>query len=83
MGLLSSSHSLRFIFSEEEEEMLVLICIVYAHQGSPLTVDAFHDLASFLAGRDEFSRYFVMMMNYWQESESKHLQSDACQQCLH
>ncbi len=62
MGLLSSSHSLRFIFSEEEEQMLVLICIVYARQGSPLTIDAFRDLASFLAGRDEMhpiSRHFV------------------------
>ena len=62
MGLLSSSHSLRFIFSEEEEQMLVLICIVYARQGSALTIDAFRDLASFLAGRDEMhpiSRHFV------------------------
>ena len=62
MGLLSPSHSLQFIFSEEEEQMLVLICIVNAHQGSALTIDAFRDLASFLAGRDEMhpiSRHFV------------------------
>ena len=59
MGLLSSSHSLRFIFSEEEEQMLALICIVYARQGSPLTIDAFRDLASFLAEMHPISRHFV------------------------
>ena len=62
MSLLSSSHSLQFVFSEEEEQVLVRICIVYARQGSPLTIDGFADLASFLAGRDKnhpLSRHFV------------------------
>ena len=47
MGLLSSSHSLQFIFSEEEEQALVCACIVYSRQGTPMTLKTFADIASF------------------------------------
>ena len=60
-GLLSSTHSLRYAFSEEEEQALVCACIVYSRQGTPLTMKAFNDIASFFAGRDDkhhFSHHF-------------------------
>ena len=53
MGLLSSTHSRRYIFSEEEEQALFCACIIYSRQGTPLTMNSFVDIASLFAGRDE------------------------------
>ncbi len=61
-GLTSPSHSLRYAFTEEEEKALVTVCLLYARQGTPLTITEFIVLASNFAGRDEshyFSRHFV------------------------
>ena len=61
MGLVSLKHSVRFTFSEEEEQALVCACIIYSRQGTPLTIDSFIQLASFFANKDEkhpFSRHF-------------------------
>ena len=56
MGLLSSEHSLKCIFSEEEEQALVCACIVYSRQHNPLTAETFIDIASFFAEKDEEHR---------------------------
>jgi len=61
LGLVSKTHSARFAFSEEEEQALVCACIVYLRQGTPLTIGAFIDIASFFAQKDDkhlFSRHF-------------------------
>ena len=61
LGLLTSMHSLRYAFSEEEEQALVCACILYARQGTPLTLEAFNEIASFFAGKkdgDHFSEHF-------------------------
>jgi len=61
-GLTSWEHSMRCVFSEEEEEMLVCVCLIYARQGTPFTFSLFAELARKVAGRDEdhpFSRHFV------------------------
>ena len=58
---MSKTHSARFAFSEEEEQALVCACIVYLRQGTPLTIGAFIDIASFFAQKDDkhlFSRHF-------------------------
>ena len=53
LGLLSSEHNLRCIFSQEEEQALACACIMYSRQGTPLTVDSFVELANFFAERDD------------------------------
>lgn len=61
-GLTTSNHTLRYTFSEREEEILVCACLIYARQGTPFTVPVFIDVARILAERDEdhpFSRHFV------------------------
>ena len=61
-GLTSPNHTLRFTFSEREEEMLVCACLIYARQGTPFTVPVSIDVARILAEWDEdhpFSRHFV------------------------
>ena len=35
------------VFSEEEEECLVTVCLFFARKSKPLTIGAFRDLASF------------------------------------
>ena len=52
-GLITKDHSLKFIFSEEEEDALVAACVIYSRQGTPLTVKAFIILASRFAGYRE------------------------------
>ena len=52
-GLLKSDHSLKCVFSEEEEQALECACIVYSRQGTPFTIQAFLDVASFFAEKDE------------------------------
>ena len=66
MGLTSKTHFARFAFSEEEEQALVCAYIVYSRQGSPLTIDAFIDIASFFAHKDDehrFSRHFLLIFS--------------------
>ena len=61
-GLTSSRQSLRYAFTEREEEMLVCACLIYARQGTPFTVPVFAEVARTVAERDEgrpFSRHFV------------------------
>ena len=38
MGLLSSKHNLRCLFSDEEEQSLVCACIIHSRQHTPLTI---------------------------------------------
>ena len=62
-GMTSPSHSLRFAFSEEEEKALVTVCLLYARQGTPLTIYDFLELASHFAKMEEghlFSRHFAL-----------------------
>ena len=61
-GLTSPEHSLRFAFSLEEEEALVVVCLLHARQGTPLTRLEFRQLAAIYAKRDGgkiFSSHFV------------------------
>ena len=61
-GLTSAEHSMNCVFSDQEEEMLVNACLIYARQGTPFTIPIFADVARNVAGRDEehpFSRHFV------------------------
>ena len=51
LGMLSVDHSLKCVFSEEEEQALVCACIVYSRQHKPLTAKAFLDIASFFCGK--------------------------------
>ena len=52
-GVIPKEHSLKYTFSEEEEEALVAACVIYARQGIPLTVRAFIKMASRYAGFEE------------------------------
>ena len=61
-GFVKSGHSLRYAFSEEEEEGLVHTCLLYARQYTPLTIQGFINLASFFAEKppgEKFSRHFA------------------------
>ncbi len=61
-GLTSSRQSLRYAFTEREEEMLVCACLIYAREGTPFTVPIFAEVARTVAERDDgrpFSRHFV------------------------
>ena len=54
--------SLKFAFSEKEEKLLEMICVIHARQGIPLSYSDFIDLASIFAKKDKkhrFSRKFV------------------------
>ena len=54
--------SLKFAFSEKEEKLLEMICVIHARQGIPLTYSDFIDVASIFAKKDKkrpFSRKFV------------------------
>ena len=62
LGLTSERHSRSFTFSEEEEQALVCACIVYARQGTPLTIPALAKVASIFADRGDdepISRHFA------------------------
>ena len=52
-GLTEEGHSLKYLFSKEEEAALVSACVIYARQGIPLTVKAFIILVSNFAGFEE------------------------------
>ena len=63
-GLTSFEHSLKSSFTKEEEEVIVTIFLLRARQETPLIIDAFIGLVTFLAERDEdhrFSRHFVSL----------------------
>ena len=54
--------SLKCAFSEEEEDLLEAVCVLYARRGKPLSYNDFIDIATKFAKRDEehrFSRIFV------------------------
>ncbi len=51
-GLTSSSRSLRCIFSEEEEDALVQVCVILAREGRPFTIPAFIRVASIFAEKE-------------------------------
>ena len=46
-GLTSRAHSLMCSFSQEEEEALLNVCIVFARRGEPFIIDDFLTIASF------------------------------------
>ena len=50
---MKDEHSMRFTFSKKEEDALVLTCILYARQYTPLTLKGFIDLASTFARKPE------------------------------
>ena len=56
MCLLSSTLSVWYTFSEEEEQALICVCIVYLRQSTPLTIDSLVDIVSLFAGRDDEHR---------------------------
>ena len=61
-GLVSPDHSLKYAFSEMEEKGLVLTCLLYARQCTPLSIPSFIELASFFAKREKghyFSYHFA------------------------
>jgi len=61
-GAVSPTHSLKFTFSEEQEEALAVVCLLHARQGTALRIRDFIELASFLAGKKDghkFSYRFV------------------------
>ena len=61
-GVIDKEHNLRHMFSKEEEESLVLTCLLYARQYTPLTISAFANLATIFAGKPpgkKISRHFV------------------------
>ena len=61
--LSSSSCSLHRAFTNEEEEALVDVCVMYSRQGTPFTYSHFIQVASYFAGRydrkDFFSDFFA------------------------
>ena len=57
-GLVSSTCSLHRAFTDEEEEALVDVCVMYARQGSPFTIPHFLQVASYFAGRYESKEFF-------------------------
>ena len=61
-GLTSPANSLKLAFSQQEEEALVLTCLLYARQYTPLSIQSFIDLASIYAKKEKdqyFSYHFV------------------------
>ena len=57
-GLTSRAHSLMCTFSEEEEEALVNVCVVYARKSEPFTIPDFIRIASIFnesSGKRHFS----------------------------
>ena len=67
MGATSSRHSLKYAFSEEEEEALADVCVMYARLGTPFIIPHFILVASYFAKRfrrasffsDTFARQFI------------------------
>ena len=61
--LTSREHSLMCVFSEEEEDALVKVCIAYSRRNEAFTIPDFITIASFFKGITEkcdfFSRSFV------------------------
>ena len=45
-GKETPHRSLKFAFSEEEENLLEAVCVIHAHQGTPLSDHDFIELAS-------------------------------------
>ncbi len=63
-GLTSSSRSLRCVFSEEEEDALVQLCVMRAREGKPFTIPAFIKVASIFAGRTGKGSFFTHSFAY-------------------
>ena len=68
LGLLSSTHSLKFAFSEEEEQALVCACIIYSRQGTPLTLDTFRDIATFFWWQRRQAPFFASFLRLFSSS---------------
>jgi len=61
-GKKEPRHSLKYAFSEKEEKLLELMCVIHDRQGTPLSYSDFIDIASIFAQKDKkrpFSVRFV------------------------
>ena len=61
-GKKKPRRSLKCALSDREEELLEAVCVAYARQGIPLTIEEFFDLATIFVKKEEdrrFSRSFV------------------------
>ena len=61
-GKKETRHSLKYAFSEKEEKLLELMCVIHDRQGTPLSYSDFVDIASIFAQKDKkrpFSVRFV------------------------
>ena len=56
--LIPPSCSLHRAFTDEEEEALADVCVMYARQGTPFTVPHFIQIASYFAGRYKKEEFF-------------------------
>ena len=50
-GRTKTGRSLHYLFTEAQEEELVLACVVHARQGIPLSMAEFRKMASYFAGK--------------------------------
>ena len=57
-GLTCRTHSLMCVFSQEEEDALVSVCIAYARRQEAFTVRDFIAIASFFNGKTKESEFF-------------------------
>jgi len=63
-GLTASGRSLKYAFTEEEEEALATVCMIYARANKSFTIPYFLKVASYFAGKfncsEFFSRFFCV-----------------------
>ena len=60
-GVVSPTHFLKFTFSVEEDELLAVVCLLHAGQGTPKTIPDFVSLATKFAEKkkdEKFSHCF-------------------------
>ena len=60
-GVVSPTHSLKFTFSVVEEELLAVVCLLHARQGTPKMIPDFVSLATKFAEKkkdEKFSHCF-------------------------
>jgi len=62
-GRKDDDRSLKFAFSVEEEKALVAACILHAHQGIPLRLKAFIELASTYAKKEDGRKFSYRFAN--------------------
>ena len=61
-GVVSPTHSLKFTFSVEEEELLAVVCLHHAHQGTPKTIPDFVSLATKFAEKKKDEKIIYLIV---------------------